>query len=152
MADYRQSAHCPKFGTAQGGGASSGAAYGNNNYPLSVAEYGPEKLQPDMGAPAGWNPYAGLVESTPYRGGWDGLHGRLMHVPQADMYNASPNPWPANGVDDQPNVFPGILRLSPSTSAHPGFSLPSLAPSPAMIFQPPPIFGLQTVPIPAMGV
>jgi len=151
MADYRQSEACPKFGTAQGGGASSGAGYGNNSYPLSRANYGPEKIQPDMGAPTRWTPYGTFV-SYPYEGGWDALGGRLMHVPQADMYDASPNPFPANGVDDQPNAAFNLLRLEPTTSAHPGWTLPSLAPSPAMIFQAPPIFGLQTVPINAMGV
>lgn len=151
MADYRQSAACPKFGTSQGGGASSGAAYGRDHYPLSRAIYGPEKFQPDMGAPTRWTPY-GMFVSTPYYGGWDELHGAVMNVPQADLYDASPNPWPANGVDDQPNAAFNLLRLEPTTSAHPGWSLPSIAPSPAMIFQAPPIFGLQTVPIPAMGV
>lgn len=151
MSYYRQSAECPKFGTGQSHAASSGAAYGRDMYPLSRAVYGPEKLQPNMETPTRWTPF-GLFVPTPYFGGHDGLHGRLMHVPQADMYDSSPNPWPANGVDDQPNAQFNLLRLEPTTSAHPGYSLPSYAPSPAMVFQAPPIFGIQTVPIPAVGV
>jgi hypothetical protein len=148
---YRQSEACPKFGVAQGHGASSGAAYGRDHYALSYQVYAPEGLQPDMGSATRWTPYGTFV-SKPYEGGWDGLEGRLMHVPQADLYNTSQNPWPANGVDDQPNAAMNILRLAPTTSAHPGYSLPSLQPNATMIFQPPPIFGLQSIPIPAFGV
>ncbi len=151
MSYYRQSAECPKFGTAQGGGASSGAAYGADTYPNSRAVYGPQAQPFNMQTTTNWNPYAGLTVSHAYEGGWDGLGGRLMHVPQADTYFVGDNPWPANGVDDQPNAYFNLMRLEPTTSAHPGFSLPSGS-SPAMIFAAPPIFGMQTVPIPAFGV
>ena len=150
MAFYRQSEACPKFGTSQGHGASSGAAYGASNYPRSRAVYGPARITPNMETPTDWSPWGTFVPH-PYSGQHDGLRGALMRVSQADTYDASPNPWPANGVDDQPNARFDVLRLLPSTSAHPGWSLPSLAPSPAMVFQAPPIFGLQTVPIPAVG-
>ncbi len=151
MAFYRQSAACPKFGTAQSHAASSGAAYARDNYPRSRAVYGPEMLQPDMLGQTRWTPY-GTFESMPYFGGWDGLGGRLMHVPQADMYDVSANPWPANSVDDQPNARFDVMHLAPTTSAHPGYSLPSAQSGPTMIFHAPPIFGVQTVPIPAFGV
>ncbi len=153
MADYRQSEACPKFGTAQGGGASSGAGYGRNapqGYPDSYTVFAPQAQPQNEGAPTRWTPYGTFV-SHPYVGGHDGLGGKLMHVPQADFYNSEPNPWPASGVDDQPNNMYSIMRLEPTTSAHPGYSLPSVA-SPSMIFNAPPIFGLQTVPIPAMGL
>jgi hypothetical protein len=151
MASYRQSAFCPKFGTDQGQGASSGAAYARDNYPHSYAFYGPQAQPPNMETKTGWNPYGGIIPREPYFGGYDGLGGRLMHVPQADLYNTAPNPWPANGVDDQPNARFDIMHMPPSTSAHPGWSIPT-GPSPAMIFHAPPIFGVQTVPIPAFGV
>lgn len=154
MAFYKQSGNCPKFGTAQGLGASSGAGWGRNvpqGYPISRAVYGPQKLQPNMETQTRWTPY-GTFTPRPYYGGWDGLDGRLMHVPQADMYDVSRNPWPANGVDDQPNARFDILRLQPTTSAHPGLSIPSVQGGPSMVFQPPPVWGLQTVPIPALGL
>ncbi len=151
MAYYRQSSECPKFGTAQGHAASSGAGYGRDHYPHSYAVYGPQVNQADMLGQSSYSPYKGNTVSMPYYGGYDGLRGRLMHVPQADTYFVGENPWPANGVDDQPNVLYSLLRLEPTTSAHPGYTIPT-GPSPAMIFNAPPIFGLQTVPIPAFGV
>lgn len=153
MAYYRQSAECPKFGTAQGLGSSSGAGYGRNldGYPLSYTVFAPQMLQPNMETPTRWTPYGGFVPQ-PYFGGHDGLNGRLMHVPQADFYNSEPCPFPANGVDDQPNARFDVLRLPPTTSAHPGFSLPSSVPSPPMVFHAPPVWGMQAVPIPALGV
>lgn len=154
MALYRQSDACPKFGTAQGGGASSGAGYGRNvpqGYPLSYTVYQPQLLPPNTETQTRWTPYGTFV-SHPYFGGWDALGGRLMHVPQADFYNSDPNPFPSSGVDDQPNARYDILRLEPTTSAHPGGpTLPS-GPSPSMVFQAPPAWGLQTIPIPALGV
>lgn len=150
MAFYRQSAACPKFGTAQGGAMSSGAAYGRDEYPHSWAVYGPQRQPQNMETMTDWSPY-GQFNPHAYFGGWDTLGGRLMHVPQADTYFVGANPWPANGVDDQPNARFDIMQVPVSTSAHPGFSLPSTAPSPTMIFHAPPIFGVQTVPIPAFG-
>lgn len=151
MAFYRQSEACPKFGTAQGGGSSSGTGFGADHYPNSRAVYGPQAQPYNMTTQTGWNPYEGVTVPAPYLGGWDGLGGQLMHVPQADTYFVGDNPWPVNGVDDQPNAAFNLLRLEPTTSAHPGFSNPTGA-SPSMIFAAPPIFGLQTDPIPAYGV
>lgn len=152
MAFYRQSEACPKFGTAQGGGSSSGAGWGRDNYPRSYAVDAPAKLLTNMETMTGWDPYNGLEAPTPYRGGWDELGGRLMHVPQAGTYyTGPPNPWPANGVDDQPNAYFNLVRLEPTTSAHPGYMNPT-GPGPSMIFAAPPIFGIQTNPVPAFGV
>lgn len=126
----------------------------------SIANYGPEMFQPDMGAPAGWNPFGMRVASydggrAPAAGRWDGLRGRLMDVPQADLFNSAPNPWPANGVADDPAMYQALarsIRLKPTTSAHPGLSLTSGEASPAMVFHAPPVFGLQTKPIMAVGL
>lgn len=101
-----------------------------------------------------WSPY-GTLNARPYFGGYDGLGGRMMHVVKADLYDASPNPWPNNGQYDRPNglfaVFQGLMLKKRETSAHPGFSMPTM-PSPNMLFHAPPVFSLQTTPIPAVGI
>jgi hypothetical protein len=122
--------------------------------------YLPEERQPDMGAPSRWTPF-GIMQPAyepgtraPFAGRWDGLGGRLMDVPQADFYNSEPNPFPANGVYDQPSAgigVIGLLRLQPTTSAHPGASLASKE-GPTMLFHAPPVFSMQTKPILAVGV
>jgi hypothetical protein len=108
-----------------------------------------------MENPSQWTPF-GTWQPHPYWGGWDGLGGRLMHVAQADLYDVSPNPWPANQVLDQPGAaiaaVNGLLRLQPTTSAHPGLSMPAPLASPTMLFSPPPPGGQQTTPIYALGV
>jgi hypothetical protein len=127
--------------------------------------YAPEERQPDLGAPTRYTPFG--IQAPAYDGGgagaggralnaarWDGLGGRLMDVPQADFYNSEPNPWPANGVYDVPNGAIGaigLLRLQPTTSAHPG---KTMAPDygPTMLFHAPPVFSMQTKPILAVGV
>ena len=126
----------------------------------SVTIFAPGERQPDMGAPDGWTPFG--IRTPLYDGGravaarrWDGLQGRLMDVPQADLLNSEPNPFPASGVADDPMMYQAIMRvirLAPTTSAHPGASLTSGEASPAMIFKAPPIFGLQTKPIYAVGL
>lgn len=127
--------------------------------------YAPAERQQDLGAPARWTPF-GIFQpeydaiAAPASGRavaaarWDGLGGRLMDVPQADLYNSEPNPWPANGVYDVPNAqigTIGLLRLQPTTSAHPGSSLSSEA-GPTMLFHAPPVFGMQSKPILALGL
>ena len=120
--------------------------------------YAPENRQPDLGAPNGWNPF-GSRQPVYDRGaavaavGYDGLGGALMRVPQADFYNSEPNPWPANGVFDQPNAWHAIIphiRLEPSTSAHPGAQANGQI-GPSMLFHAPPVFSMQTRPILALG-
>lgn len=123
--------------------------------PLSLPTYGPAEIIPDTETQTQWSPY-GLFVSDPYFGGHDALsqegHG-VMHVPQADLYDASPNPWPNNGQFDRPNsIFVGLLRLEPTTSAHPGFSMSTKKGDPTSLFRTPPIFGIQTKPIPAVGI
>ena len=101
-----------------------------------------------------WTPH-GLHRPAPYIGGHDGLEGRMMHVSHADLYDSSPNPWPNNGQYDRPNsigLLGALLRLAPHTSAHPGFTMGTKRGDPTSLFNAPPAFGTQTVPIPALGV
>lgn len=104
-----------------------------------------------------WSPY-GFYAPTPYFGGYDPLSdvGRgIMHVAQAGLYDASPNPWPNNSQYDRPNglfsLFAGRMEKRRESSAHPGLTMPT-GPSPTMLFHAPPIFSLQTTPIPAVGI
>ena len=127
-----------------------------NNLPRSRAVYGPALRQPAMENPSRWTPY-GTFQPEPYLfEGHDGLRGALMSVEQADLYDASPNPFPNNGVFDHPGAaiaaVDGLLRLQPTTSAHPGHALPSGNASPTMVFHAPPANALQTMPIFALGL
>ena len=110
---------------------------------------------PDTQTPTAWSPRGTFVPIV-FRGGYDplSLAGEgIMHVPQADLYDASPNEFPNNGQWDRPHgiAFSGVIRLPRRTSAHPGFMMPT-APGPTMLFRAPPIFSVQTRPIPAVGV
>lgn len=128
-----------------------------DSVPLSLPTEGPAAILPDSEEMTQWSPY-GLFAAQPYFGGHDELsaEGRgIMHVPQAGIYDASPNPWPNNGQEDRPNgaigLLVGMLRLRPTTSAHPGATM-ATGPGPTMVFRTPPVFSLQTKPIPAVGV
>jgi hypothetical protein len=115
-------------------------------------------LIPDSEVMTQWSPF-GQFNAQPYFGGHDELsemdpRASLMAVPQADTYDASPNPWPNNGQFDRPNsigLVGAILRLRPHTSAHPGYANPTGG-GPTMLFHAPPVFSLQTKPIAAVGV
>lgn len=125
-----------------------------DNLPQSRTVDRPAKIIPDTETPSQWSPY-GTLFAHPYRGGHDPLsaggHG-IMHVAQAGMYDPSANPWPNNGQFGQPNGFwTGLIRLRPTTSAHPGKSMPAV-PGPTMLFHAPPPLGMQSKPIPAVGV
>lgn len=123
---------------------------GRNVYPRSIPVYAPAELTPSSETPTRWTPFGTFVP-RPYFGGHDGLGGRLMGVPQADLYNSDPCPFPANGVNDQPNAAFHLIRLQPHTSAHPGASM-SLGPeTPTMVYHSPPVWGMQTTPIWAVG-
>lgn len=126
-----------------------------DSVPLSLPTCGPAALVPDSEEMTQWSAY-GIFRPTPYFGGHDELsvEGRgIMHVPYATLYDASPNPWPNNGQFDRPNgpALARILRLRPTTSAHPGMSMPTGG-GPTMLFRAPPVFSMQTKPIPAVGV
>ena len=124
------------------------------------ALYGPAEILESSETPTRWTPFGMFVPQV--QGGrasaaqrHDGLGGRLMDVPQADLLDSSRNPFPANGVADDPAMYQAIMqiiRLRPTTSAHPGLSLTSGEASPAMVFHAPPVFGLQTKPIYAVGL
>lgn len=123
-------------------------------WPLSVSYPGvPASLVPNSEVPSQWSPW-GTFQPVPYAFGWDELRGAVQHTPQVDFYDASPNPWPNNGQADYPNhawQVGEILRLRPTTSAHPGAVLPT-GPGPTMLFAAPPLFSVQTMPIRATGV
>jgi len=98
--------------------------------------------------PTQWSPF-GLFQSTPY---FKDPPASAMKLRRTDFYDASPNAWPNNGQWDKPNgYFAQLIRLRTTTSAHPGASLPGGG-GPTMYFKAPPVFSMQTKPIPAVGV
>jgi hypothetical protein len=124
-----------------------------NNVPRSIPVEQAAMLAPDTETMTQWSAF-GIFRPEPFRGGYDelSLEGRgMMANPQATLYDASPNPWPNNGQYDRPNAGMAIVRLKPHTSAHAGFAMPTGA-GPTMLFRAPPVFTLQTQPVPAVGV
>ncbi len=111
------------------------------------------------GPPTQWSPY-GLFQSVPYMKGNMPI-GPDPRTPDArtrvmarntDFYDSSPNAWPNNGQWDRPNgYFAQLLRLRTHTSAHEGLSLKTGG-GPTMYFKAPPVFSMQTKPIPAVGI
>lgn len=141
----------------------NGTAPTRNDYPLSVPVYGPNGLPMSMENPSsvaaggGYRAVpldAGLAAGN--FGRHDGLHGRLMEVSQADTYNSARGPWPRAGTYEEPGAAVAVLqmiRLAPSTSAHPGAGIGvGGGPGPTMLFQAPPVFSIQTRPIYATGL
>jgi len=129
-----------------------------NNVPLSDPTYGPQVLYDGTETETGWFPY-GLYRISDLFFGWDPLslnrgHG-VMHVAQADLYDASPNPWPNNGQFDHPNSIgfspAATPRIPREVSVHRGFAMPTGG-GPTMLFHAPPVFSVQTKPISAVGV
>lgn len=115
--------------------------------------YGPQFVLANSENRTDWR-RTGVIAEAPYFGGHDALDGAMMRVSQADMYDASHNPWPNNGVWDQPNAgvaAAALIRLSPSTSAHAGKQMPNTPGGPTMLFATPPVFSYQTIPIRAVG-
>jgi hypothetical protein len=134
--------------------------YSRNAYPRGVPVYAPAMLpmgteNPGSTLPSdGFSAHPNIVIVDVSFGDHDALGGRLMAVSQGDTYDASACPWPAAGVYDQPGAQVGILplvRLQPTTSAHPGLASATGA-GPAMLYRAPPSFSAQSVPIPALGV
>lgn len=117
-------------------------------YPRSRVVYGAAAIDPASETPTQWSPYGEFVPH-PYM---KDMPGSLMAVAQAEMYDASPNPWPNNGQWDRPGgFFTNLIRLVPHTSAHPGKNMTTGA-GPTMYFHAPPVFSMQTKPIPAVGI
>lgn len=116
--------------------------------PLSNFYNKPASVVPQEMEGSQWSPY-GVFLPKPFHA-TNTLP--IMDTSQADFYDASPNAFPNNGQWDKPNgFFANLLRLQPHTSAHPGKSL-STGGGPTMLFHAPPVFSLQTKPIPAVGV
>lgn len=109
--------------------------------------------------PSYWSPW-GFLQVTPYFKGRSEF-GPDPRIPDAktannarrtDFYDASPNAWPNNGQWDKPNgYFAELMRLKTHTSAHPGKNMPTGG-GPTMYFKAPPVFSMQTKPIPAVGI
>lgn len=95
----------------------------------------------------------GTFYHHPIEGGYDALHGAMMHVPQTDLsYSGENAHWRSPGVvgfSSAGEVQRAILN--PTTSARTGFSmLPSVVPP--TFFRAPPSQTTQAVPIMAVGV
>lgn len=138
----------------------NGTAPVKDAYPLSVTVYGPQENPQAMENPGSTQPSDGfsarpnLTVVDVSFGDHDALGGRLMAIAQADMYNSDPCPFPAAGTWEEPGgpiAATQLVRLQPSTSAHPGLALATGA-GPNMVFVAPPVFSLQTKPIYATGV
>lgn len=153
MAFYRQNAAQipPRNGTAPC----------RNAYPYSIAVYGPQALPPSNDNPGTTQPSDGFSAYPPNQfdvtvtfGRHDGLGGRLMEVGQADMYTSPPQPFPRAGTWEEPGgpiAASMLVRLQPTTSAHPGLAMATGA-GPTMIFTAPPVFTVQSKPIYALGL
>jgi len=109
--------------------------------------------------PTQWTPQ-GLFVTTPYMKGARPIGPdprnpdpeTRVATRRSDFYDASPNAWPNNGQWDRPNGwFAELIRLKTHTSAHPGKNL-TVGPGPTMYFHAPPVFSMQTKPIPAVGI
>lgn len=155
MAFYRQNAAQiePRNGTAPC----------RNAYPASYTHYGPAAIPMSMDNPGTTQPSDGFSAyppnvTMPYPtfGRHDGLAGRLMEVSQADTYmSAIPGLTPYRaGTWEEPGgpiAASMLVRLAPTSSAHPGLAMATGA-GPTMIFTAPPVFTVQTTPIYALGL
>ncbi len=138
----------------------NGTAPTRNAYPFSITEQGPQRIAPAEANPGSTLPSDGFRASPsfiylqPSFGRHDGLRGRLMEVSQADTYISPPQPFPRAGTWEEPGgpvAALQLVRLAPTTSAHPGLSQ-ATGPGPTMIFTAPPVFSVQTRPIYALGL
>jgi hypothetical protein len=96
-----------------------------------------------------WTPY-GMFVTHPYE---VPMPYSLMSQAQAHLYDSAVGMWPAAAQADYPNGQQAgpLIRLAPTTSAHPGFANPTGA-NPTMVFFSPPVFSYQTKPIYATGL
>ena len=138
----------------------NGTAPCRNAYPRSAPVYQPSMIPGSMENPGSTLPSDGfsarpnlLLVDVSF-GDHDALGGQLMRVAQSDMYDSSQNPWPATGSYEEPGAAIAVLdmvRLAPTTSAHPGLQNATGA-GPTMLFVAPPVFSIQTRPIFATGL
>lgn len=141
----------------------NGTAPCRDAYPLSYTVYGPQMIPPSMDNPGTTSPSDGFTAYPPNNiqnivtfGRHDGLGGRLMEVGQADLYmSAVPgvSPYRAGTWEEPggPIAASMLVRLAPTSSAHPGLAQ-ATGPGPTMIFTAPPVFSVQSTPIYALGL
>ncbi len=138
----------------------NGTAPCRDAYPYSVAVYGPAELPQSMTNAGttqpsdGFRAAPGFTFNPPVFGRHDGLQGRLMEVSQADLYYSPPQPFPRAGTWEEPGgpiAASMLVRLEPTTSAHPGLTQATGA-GPTMVFVAPPVFSVQSKPIYAVGL
>jgi hypothetical protein len=138
----------------------NGTAPTHNDYPKSYPVYGPGGIPLAMENPGstlpsdGYSAQPSFVNVNVSFGEHDGLHGNLMRVAQADTYNSAVGPFPRAGTYEEPGAATAVLnmiRLAPTTSAHPGLSF-STGAGPTMLFVAPPVFSVQSTPIYATGL
>jgi hypothetical protein len=138
----------------------NGTAPTRDAYPLSLAVYGPQAIAPSQENPGSTLPSDGYSARPNYVhvdvsfGDHDALNGRLMAVSQADLYTQPPQPFPRAGTWEEPGgpiAAMQLVRLAPTTSAHPGLNAATGA-GPTMLFVAPPVFSVQTKPIYAVGL
>jgi hypothetical protein len=138
----------------------NGTAPTRDAYPYSIAVYGPQRIAPSQENPSstaaagGYRAFPLEVQVTPSFGTNDALGGRLMAVSQADLYTSPPQPFPRAGTWEEPGgpvAALQLVRLAPTTSAHPGLAAATGAGT-TMVFVAPPVFSVQAKPIYAVGL
>ena len=138
----------------------NGTAPTRDNYPRSYTVYAPQAIpmsndNPGSTTPSGgFNARPSIVDVVVSFGEHDGLEGALMKVAQADMYQSAVGPFPRAGTWEEPGAAIAALqlvRLAPTTSAHPGLAQATGA-GPTMLYVAPPVFSMQTKPIYATGL
>jgi hypothetical protein len=138
----------------------TGTAPTRDYYPLSETVFEPAEIPPSMENPGTTLPSDGYSAEPNYVavnvsfGRHDALGGRLMEVSQADLYQSAIGPFPRAGTWEEPGAAVAVLqmvRLQPTTSAHPGLNL-ATGPGPNMLYIAPPVFSVQTQPIIATGL
>ncbi len=122
--------------------------YQNNSHSRSNQSK-PQVLPPNNETGTTWSPY-GIFVTHPYH---VPMPYSLMDQQQASIFQSATGNWPANGQADFPNGQQAgpLIRLDPTTSAHPGFTNPTGA-NPTMVFFAPPVFSYQTKPIYGVGL
>lgn len=103
----------------------------------------------NLDGPTEWNPYFGLAVADPVILGYGGSE-LLQAEPMGELRAGSTIGWPTSGQEG-PNSEVPILDLANEAGVDVGLQLWG-EPGPRMIFAPPPSYGAQTVPIPAVGV
>jgi hypothetical protein len=120
----------------------------NTQYSRARAYDGGPQVRPEANETGtNWTPYGSMathpyIVPMPYS---------MMSVPQAHLYQSAVGLWPANGQADYPNAYFNLMHLQPTSSARPGFTMPT-GPNPNMVFFSPPIFSMQTKPLYATGL